>query len=145
MQPEGSLPCSQEPSIGPYPEPDQSSPYHTVLSIFRNLGTTAASKQRAPETSDLFLTYFLYLALFSPFPHFTHILHYPPPSLSPCCSSLLGELAACPNLMTLQRILMFPVPSAHYVSLSGGFAGIHWWKYSCASCGKKLDLNRKGE
>jgi hypothetical protein len=27
MEPEGSLPCSQE----PYPEPDQSSPYHTAL------------------------------------------------------------------------------------------------------------------
>jgi hypothetical protein len=23
MEPEGSLPCSQEPSISPYPEPDQ--------------------------------------------------------------------------------------------------------------------------
>jgi hypothetical protein len=28
MEPEGSLPCSQEPFIGPYPEPDQSSPYY---------------------------------------------------------------------------------------------------------------------
>jgi hypothetical protein len=27
MEPEGSLPCSQGPSTGPYPEPDQSSPY----------------------------------------------------------------------------------------------------------------------
>jgi hypothetical protein len=32
MEPEGSLPCSQEPSTGLYPEPDQSSPYHTILS-----------------------------------------------------------------------------------------------------------------
>jgi hypothetical protein len=30
--PEGSLPCSQEPSTGSCPEPDQSSPYHPCLS-----------------------------------------------------------------------------------------------------------------
>jgi hypothetical protein len=32
MESEGSLTCSQEPSTGPYPEPDQSSPYHPILS-----------------------------------------------------------------------------------------------------------------
>jgi hypothetical protein len=34
MEPEGSLSFSQEPSIGPYPEPDQSSPYHPILSLY---------------------------------------------------------------------------------------------------------------
>jgi hypothetical protein len=33
MEPGGSLPCSQEPSTGPYPEPDQSNPYHPTLSL----------------------------------------------------------------------------------------------------------------
>jgi hypothetical protein len=32
MEPEGSLPCSQQPSTGPYPELDRSSPKHPILS-----------------------------------------------------------------------------------------------------------------
>jgi hypothetical protein len=33
MEPVGSLPCSQDPAIGPYPESDESSPhlYNLVL------------------------------------------------------------------------------------------------------------------
>jgi hypothetical protein len=31
MEPEGSLPHSQEPFIDPYPEPDHSSPHHPIL------------------------------------------------------------------------------------------------------------------
>jgi hypothetical protein len=33
MEPEGSLLCPQEPSISPYPEPDQSNSYHSILSL----------------------------------------------------------------------------------------------------------------
>jgi hypothetical protein len=31
IEPEGLLLCSQEPAAGPYPDPDESSPYHTIL------------------------------------------------------------------------------------------------------------------
>jgi hypothetical protein len=31
MEPERSLPCSQELAIGPYPDPDESYPYHPIL------------------------------------------------------------------------------------------------------------------
>jgi hypothetical protein len=33
MEPEGLLSCSQEPSIGPYPEPDQSNSCHPIQAI----------------------------------------------------------------------------------------------------------------
>jgi hypothetical protein len=36
MKPEGLLPSSQEPATSPYPEPDESSPYHPIL-FFLNL------------------------------------------------------------------------------------------------------------
>jgi hypothetical protein len=33
MEPDGSLLCSEEPSTGPNPEPYQSNPYHSILSL----------------------------------------------------------------------------------------------------------------
>jgi hypothetical protein len=34
MEPEGSLPYSQELSTGPYPESDRSSPHRSILSLY---------------------------------------------------------------------------------------------------------------
>jgi hypothetical protein len=34
MEPAGSLPYSQEPYTGPYPQPDESSPQHTILYLY---------------------------------------------------------------------------------------------------------------
>jgi hypothetical protein len=59
MEPVGSLPCSQEPSTGPYPRPDQSNPYHPIhfiLSTYLRLGLP----------SGLFPTNILYAFFFSP-------------------------------------------------------------------------------
>jgi hypothetical protein len=33
MELKDSLPCSQDPSAGPYPDSDQSSPYHSIQSF----------------------------------------------------------------------------------------------------------------
>jgi hypothetical protein len=38
LEPEDSLPCSQEPFTGPYPEPDQSSPLYIMCNVFLNIG-----------------------------------------------------------------------------------------------------------
>jgi hypothetical protein len=37
MKPEGSLWCSQEPSTAPYPDPDQSKPYHPIPSYLSKI------------------------------------------------------------------------------------------------------------
>jgi hypothetical protein len=34
LEPVGSSPSSQEPSTGPYPDPDQSSPYHPLIFLY---------------------------------------------------------------------------------------------------------------
>jgi hypothetical protein len=34
METKVSIPCSQEHSTGPYPVPDESSPHHSILSLY---------------------------------------------------------------------------------------------------------------
>jgi hypothetical protein len=67
MEREVSLPCSLEPSIGPYPEPDQSMPPHPIsvryiliLSTHLRLGLPSGLFPSG------FLTNILYAFLFSP-------------------------------------------------------------------------------
>jgi hypothetical protein len=71
MEPEGSLPCSHEPSTVPYPDPDQSSPYrlivskiiHTacvhvpsLISIFLNLGRLSRESLEVQGPAQHFVT-----------------------------------------------------------------------------------------
>jgi hypothetical protein len=56
MEPEGSIPCSQEPSTGPYPQPYQSNPHYPILlllSYMENCFSDAGcvSKRIRVETS----------------------------------------------------------------------------------------------
>jgi hypothetical protein len=68
MKAEGSLLCSQEPSTGPYPEPDQSNSYQPILSL--NIHFNIVHPLRLVLPSGLFPSVFptniLYVVLFSP-------------------------------------------------------------------------------
>jgi hypothetical protein len=66
MEPESSLPCSQEPSTGPYPEPGRFSPYHPILSLFLTLSTHLRLSLPNCLFPSSFLTKILYAFLFSP-------------------------------------------------------------------------------
>jgi hypothetical protein len=46
MDPDGSLLCSQEPFTGPYPKPDESSPYYPILSFQNQFGAREFSTKK---------------------------------------------------------------------------------------------------
>jgi hypothetical protein len=48
MEPEGSWPCSQEPSTGPHPKPDYFSPYYPIISLLLTYLLTELSLEKPP-------------------------------------------------------------------------------------------------
>jgi hypothetical protein len=68
MKPEGSLPCSQEPSTGPYSEPDRSSSYYPIQSLRSILILPTYLRLGLPSGLLLFVfpTNILYAFLFVP-------------------------------------------------------------------------------
>jgi hypothetical protein len=68
MELEGSLPCSQDPSTGPYPEPDRLSPYHPILYLLRSISILSTHLRLGPPSGlfpSVFPTNILYAFLFS--------------------------------------------------------------------------------
>jgi hypothetical protein len=64
-EPDGALPSSQEPSTGPYPEPDQSSPYLPSYIAKINLGLQRLGPGSGLFPSGLSHLFVLYALLIS--------------------------------------------------------------------------------
>jgi hypothetical protein len=78
MEPEGSLPYSQEPSTGPYSEPDQSNPSHPIsLRSILILYTYLRLGLPSGLFPSRFHTNILYVFLFSPI-RAIYPAHHPP-------------------------------------------------------------------
>jgi hypothetical protein len=121
MEPECSLPCSQEPSTGPYPEPDQSSPYHHILSLSK-IHFNIIPHPRLSLPSGLlasgFPTNILYAFLFSPI------------------------RAICPaqskNLLTILN-LNIPVNTTEWFGLTYFWGTLNIWRFIAYVLGKHTE------
>jgi hypothetical protein len=119
MEPEDSLSCSQEPSTGPYPKPDQSSPYHAILSLsaililFTHLCPGLLS---GPFPSG-FPTNILYAFLLFP-------ASYMPRPSHPHCLYLSNYTWQSVQVMKLLIMQLSP-PSCHFIPLRPKYSHQH--------------------
>jgi hypothetical protein len=71
-EPEGSSPCSQKPSTGPYPEPVRSSSHHPILFLLRSILILSAHLRLGLPSGFFpsgFPTNIIYAFLVSPIPN----------------------------------------------------------------------------
>jgi hypothetical protein len=115
-EPEGSLPCSQEPSTGPYPEPDRSSSYHSIS--LRSI-LIMSTHLRLGIPSGLFPSGFptniVYVFLLFPF-----VLH-----ALPISSSLDHSNYTWWRVQIVKLILQYFPTSCHFISLRFKYSPQH--------------------
>jgi hypothetical protein len=110
MEPEGSLPCSQEPSTGPYPEPDQSSPYHPILSLVRSILMLSTYLHLGLPSGFFPLAFPPISCMYSSSPHSCYM---PRPSHPPWCThtNYIWQRVQVMKLLIMQ---FFPT-SCHFI------------------------------
>jgi hypothetical protein len=112
MEPVGSLPCSQEPSTGPYLEPNQSSPYHPILSFLRSVLILSTLLRRGLTSGFFPLAFPTRSYIYSSSPHSCYMLC---PSHTP---SLGHSDYTCRRVQVTKLLIMqFSQTSCHPIPL----------------------------